>query len=232
MLFRSGELLPGSWNQTVWGDVLQFPVRDVPLSIVDGHPLTSDRTPLADFDMTAAYSINPACVSDLWSKKSRTFHGVNSHNEYLLMQQFVQTTLNTAATKAISKHAALEISNKQAEIQTDIHDIVTAELKETGYGECLSVNSIQVRSLVPAADILQSAKNVVIKANELKAKEAEVAIAEAESRRMSAIAQSQANQRVMELETQRILALAVREGKVQTMILPSDFKGIVTTQVK
>ena len=49
---------------------------------------------------------------------------------------------------------------------------------------------------------------------------------------MSAIAQSQANQRVMELETQRILALAVREGKVQTMILPSDFKGIVTTQVK
>ena len=25
---------------------------------------------------------------------------------------------------------------------------------------------------------------------------------------------------------------AIREGKVQTMILPSDFKGIVTTQVK
>lgn len=220
-----GELMPGSWNQTVFGNVLEFPVRDVPLAIIDAHPLTSDKTSLADFDLTAAYSINPSCVSDLWTKKSKTFHGYNGH-EYLLMQQFVQNTLNSAAFKAVSQYPALEVSGKRDAIQGDIHKLVQAEMKETGYDNCLTINSIQVKSVVPDPQILASSKLVVTKANELAAKQAEKAIAEAETARLAALAAGgQSNQVIMQLENQRLLIQAIREGKVNTILLPTDFKG-------
>lgn len=229
---QPGELMPGSWNQTLVGSVLEFPVRDVPLSITDAHPLTSDKTALADFDLTAAYSINPSCVSELWTKKSRTFHGTTEHGEWLLMQGFVQNTLNSAAYKAVAKFPALEVTAQRDAIQADIHNIVQAEMKDTGYDQCLSINSIQVKSVVPAPDILASAKNVVNKANELKAKEAEVAIAKAEAERLSALSQNANNQALMQLENQRIIAQAIREGKVNTIILPADFKGMVNVGSK
>lgn len=220
-----GELMPGSWNQTLFGDVLEFPVRDVPLGISDAHPITKDNTALGDFDMTAAYSIAETCVSDLWTKKSRTFHGAHD-GHYLLMQNFVQNTLNTATWKAVKQYDALSITDKQTALQEDIQKLVDAEMKLVGYDNCLHINSIQVKSAVPSAELLASAKNAANKANELKAKEAEVAIAEAENRRLAALAGSAANQHVMELENQRIIALAIREGKVNTIMIPTTLTAL------
>lgn len=223
-----GELLPGSWNQHIVGSVLEFPVRDVPLTIIDAHPLTSDKTALADFDLTAAYTIAPSCVSDLWTKKSRTFHGVTESGEYLLMQQFVQNTLNSAAFKAVAKYAALEVTGQRDAIQSDIHNLTQAEMKDAGYEGCLSVNSIQVKSILPNAAVMASAQAVVTKANELKAKEADVAIAQAEARRMEAMSAGSGNLAYMQVESQKLIAQAIHEGKVNTIIVPMDFKGMLS----
>lgn len=225
---QTGELLPGSWNQTLVGSVLEFPVRDVPLVIADAHPLTADKTALDDFDLTAAYSISPTCVSDLWSKKSRTFHGATDHGEYLLMQHFVQNTLNSAAFKAVAKYDALEVSGKRDAIQADIHQMTTVEMKDAGYDGCLAVNSIQVKSIVPNKAVLASAQNVVNKANELRAKEMDVTIAAQEAKRMEAISASGGNLAYMQVESQRLIAQAIHEGKVNTIIVPMDFKGMLS----
>lgn len=222
-----GELLPGSWNQTFWGSVLEFPVRDVPLSIVDAHPLTSDKTPLQDFDLTAAYAINPSCVSDLWTTKSKTFHGMTRNNEWLLMQQFVQNTLNAASWKAVADYKALEISDKREAIQASIHKGVQDELKALKYDTCLTVGSIQVKSIVPDQSILASAKAVVNKANELAAKNAEVQIAEAENRRLEALSKNGQNLDVMRLENERMIAQGIRDGRVNTIVIPAEMKGMV-----
>ena len=40
---KPGELLPGSFNQTLIGDVLTFPVRDVSVKIDDMTPLARDK---------------------------------------------------------------------------------------------------------------------------------------------------------------------------------------------
>jgi len=57
------ELQPGSWNQTIVGDVLTFPVRDISISLENKTPLTADNSALADFDLTLVYSINPSSVA-------------------------------------------------------------------------------------------------------------------------------------------------------------------------
>jgi hypothetical protein len=222
-----GELMPGSWNQTLVGHVLEFPVRDVPLVINNAHPITKDNTALDEFDLTAAYSINQACVFDLWTKKSRTFHGSSESGEWLLMQSFVQNTLNSAAYKAVRSYDALVVNDNRDQIGAQVHELAKEVFKENGLETCLSINSVQVKTAKPAEMILQSARLVVTKANELKAKEAEVAIAEAEAHRLSALSQNTGNMALMQLENQKLIAQAIHEGKVQTIVLPMDFKGMV-----
>lgn len=60
------ELLEGSWNQTIIGDVLTFPVRDIAGAVENMKPQTSNNVALADMDMWYTYTINPSSVSDLW----------------------------------------------------------------------------------------------------------------------------------------------------------------------
>mgnify|MGYP000712309218 CR=1 FL=1 len=68
------ELQPGSWNQTLIGDVITFPVKDVAVEINDKRYTTADNSALQDFDMTVVYSINPSSVSELYTSKSKAFH--------------------------------------------------------------------------------------------------------------------------------------------------------------
>ena len=38
------ELMPGSWNQIIFGDVLRFPTKDVQADIPNMTPLASDNS--------------------------------------------------------------------------------------------------------------------------------------------------------------------------------------------
>ena len=68
------ELLPGSVNQTIFGDVMTFPTKDVSVDVADMTPLASDNSTVADFDLSVVYSINPPSVAELYIEKNRGFH--------------------------------------------------------------------------------------------------------------------------------------------------------------
>jgi hypothetical protein len=68
------ELMPGSVNQTLFGDVMTFPTKDVQVDVSDLTPLASDNSTVADFDMAVIYSINPGSVAELYIEKNRGFH--------------------------------------------------------------------------------------------------------------------------------------------------------------
>ena len=72
---ETNELQPGTINQTIFGDVLTFPTKDVQVDITDMTPLASDNSTVADFDMAVVYSINPTSVAELYIEKNRGFHG-------------------------------------------------------------------------------------------------------------------------------------------------------------
>lgn len=221
---QGAELMPGSWNQTLIGDVLTFPVKDIAVNLENKTPMTADNSALADFDITVVYGINPTSVAELYTTKSKSFHAYNDkEQDTYLMYNYMTTLVNNAAYKAVRQYKALEVADNRAKIEDDIKNIVAAQLKEEKLDNALTLNVVQVRNVAPNAEILKAATDFVRSQNELKIKENEVKIAEAEARRMNALsAQSSQSIEYMKAQAQLHIAEAVKNGKVNTIIIPSN----------
>lgn len=224
---QGGELQPGSWNQTLIGSVLEFPVKDINVLLNNKKPMTSDNTPLADFDISIVYSINPSSVAELYSTKSRSFHQESDEGIYL-MYKLMETTVNNAAYKVVRQYEALKVADSRAEIEAKITDVVNQTLKDQKLDLALTLVNVQVRSVIPNQAILDSATQFVAKQNELKVKETEVEIAKKESERMAALANN-STQSIAYMQAQAALNISegIKNGKVQTIIVPSDFNALM-----
>lgn len=223
------ELMPGSFNQTLVGEVLTFPVKDIAVSLENKTPLTSDNSALADLDLTVVYGINPSSVAELYSTKSKSFH-LKQDGDVLLMFNYVTTITNNAVYKAIRNYKALEVADNRAKIEAEVKQIVLEQLKSEQLENTINVSVVQIRSIQPNAEILKSATNYVRAQNELKVKETEVEIAKKESERMQALAANgKQSIEYMQAQSQMLIAQGIREGKVQTIVVPVDFKGMITT---
>ncbi len=111
---QQGELLPGSFNQTMVGDVLTFPIKDVNVKLEDMTPVAKDNSTMKDLDAVVIYNINQAQVAELYSQKSQAFHARHNGDIYLMYNYIVQTTRN-AIYKEARKYEALDMAdNRQA----------------------------------------------------------------------------------------------------------------------
>lgn len=224
---EGNELMPGSWNQTIVGSVLTFPTKDIVVNIENKNPMTSDNSPLADFDITVVYAINPQAVAELYSTKSRSFNK-EEHGDIYLMYNYVTTLVNNASYKTVRQYKALDVADNRAKIEDQIRDIVNDTLKDEKLDNAITLTAVQIKSVVPNAEILKSATDYVKAQNELKIKETEVAIARKESERMAALAQNSGQSiAYMNAQAQMKIADGIANGKVQTIVVPVDFRGMV-----
>lgn len=229
---EGAELQTGSWNQTVIGDVLTFPVRDISVSLENKTPMTKDNTALADFDITVVYGINPNSVAELFTTKSKSFHVYDEKNQdTYLMYRYVETLVNTASYKAIREYSTLEVADNRAKLEASILAIVNEKLKAEKLDTSIIISVVQIRNVLPNAAILASATEFVKSQNDLKIKENEVKLARLESERMVALS-SNSVQSIAYMNAQAGLniSLAVLAGKVNTIVIPSDFKGMVNVK--
>lgn len=223
------ELLPGSWNQTIIGNVLTFPVKDVVIEVNDKRYTTSDNATLQDFDITVVYSINPSSASELYTKKSRAFHRFEHDTwDTYLMYNYVNTLVNNAAYKVIRNYGNLEAGDNRQKIESDIRVVIEEQLKLEKLDIALQITAVQIRSIVPNAEIQNAATALVRSQNELKIKDNEVKIAEKESERMKALA-ANSSQSVLYMEAQAKMKIAeaIANGKVQTIIVPSNMTSLM-----
>ena len=215
------ELMPGSWNQTIVGDVLVFPTKDIVIDIQNKQPLTVENVALADFDISAVYNINPQSVAELYSTKSKSFHALDKDGDVLLMQSYLTTTINNATYKVVRQYKSLEVADNREKIEQQIRDIVTEQLREEKLDTAIQLSVVQVRNVAPNAEILKSAVEVVKSQNELKTKENEILIAQAESKRMQALAQnSQQSIAYLQAQANMKIAEAIAAGKVNSILIP------------
>lgn len=224
------EKLPGTWNQEFIGSILHAQTRDIYLVLDNQKPLTSDNTPMEDFDLTIVYSVNPASAAELYASKSKGFHEVEPDHSVHLMKNYMRTLAGNAMQKSVREYKALEVADKREILEKSIHDHVVQSLKDEKLDGSIVTGAVQVRSVVPNAQIQQSATAYVRSQNELKIKDNEVKIAEAESRRMAALSANSV-QSIQYMQAQAALNISegVKNGKVQTIVVPVDFKGIVAT---
>jgi regulator of protease activity HflC (stomatin/prohibitin superfamily) len=225
-----GELMPGSFNQTLIGSVLTFPVKDVSVLLDDMTPLAKDNSTMKDFDASVFYSINPTQVSEIYSTKNRTFH-LEAKGDVLLMYHYIGQLARNAIYKSSRKYEALDMTDNRNAMEQEVKEIINHALTEEKLNGALTISQVLIRNIKPSDTVVNSANELVRAKNELRQKEIEVKTAEAESRRMAALA-NQSAQSIHYMQAQAMLNISegVKTGKVQTIVVPHDFKGLVNVK--
>jgi len=221
-----GELAPGSFNQTLVGDVLLFPVKEIALQLDHMTPQTADKSTLAEMDITVIYSINPSSVYDLYTTKSHSFNKIDDGTTYL-MYNYLNTVATSAVYKAVSKYNALDTMTHRGDIENDIATYMQSALTKEGLNMAIHISQVQVRNIQPSQSIIDSANEVIKQQNALRAKQVEVQTAEEEAKRLQELASTPASIDYMRAKALADIAEGVKEGKVRTVVVPYDFKGLI-----
>lgn len=227
---QQGELQPGSLNQVIFGDVLTFPVKDVQVDVTDMTPLASDNSTVKDFDMAIVYSVNPSSVAELYVNKNRGFHAVTDDGDTLLMYNYIRQLGRNAAYKVARRYESLKMADNRAEIEQLVRQEIVNQLTAEKLDGSINVSQVLVRQILPADNIVASANSLVQAQNEQKQKEVEVRTAKLEAERIAALNANAGATKYMEATAIVTIAEAVKAGKVNTIVIPYDFKGIVNVK--
>jgi hypothetical protein len=224
---QSGELLPGSFNQTLVGTVLTFPIKDVNVTMDNMTPVAADNSTMKDLDAVVVYNINPQQVSELYSTKNKSFHAEFKGDTYVMYNYIVQNARN-AIYKAARKYEALDMADKRNEMERFIQEEIVRNLAEEKLDGAIMISQVMIRNVVPSDTVVESANALVRSKNELKQKEVEVKTAEAESRRMAALANNSGSSiKFMEAQAMLNISEGIKNGKVQTIVVPSNFTALM-----
>ncbi len=224
------ELQPGTVNQTIFGDVLTFPTKDVSVDVVDMTPLASDNSTVADFDLSVVYSINPTSVAELYIEKNRGFHAETEEGDTLLMYNYVRQLARNATYKTARKYESLKMADNRAEIENLVRQEIVNNLAAEKLDGAITVSQVLVRQITPAENIVASANALVQAQNEQKRKEVEVKTAKLEAERIAALNANKGATQYMAAMALQDSATFVKNGKVNTVVVPYDFKGIINVK--
>jgi regulator of protease activity HflC (stomatin/prohibitin superfamily) len=224
---QSGELLPGSFNQTLIGEVLTFPIKDVNVTLNDMTPVAADNSTMKDLDAVVVYNINPQQVAELYSTKNKAFHAEFKGDTYVMYNYIVQNARN-AIYKAARKYDALDMADKRNDMEKFIQDEIVRNLAEEKLDGTIMISQVLIRNVVPADAVVESANALVRSKNELKQKEVEVQTAKKEAERMAALANnSGASIAFMQAQAMLNISEGIKNGQVQTIVVPSNFNALM-----
>jgi len=218
---KNEELLPGSFNQVIVGDVLTFPVKDVNVKLDDMTPIAKDNSTMKDFDAIVIYSLNQSQVAELYNTKSKAFH-IRHDGDTYLMYNYIFNAARNAIYKEARKYEALDMADNRQAMEIAIKEQIQRTLVEEKLDGSITISQVLVRNVVPADTVVQSANDLVRAKNEYKQKEVEVKTAEAEARRMQALA-AQGSQSIAYMDAQARMKQADAQLKMAEAI--SSFKG-------
>jgi regulator of protease activity HflC (stomatin/prohibitin superfamily) len=223
---QPGELLPGSFNQTVIGDVLTFPIKDVNVVLENMTPVAKDNSTMKDLDAVVVYNINPQNVAELYSTKNKSFHADFKGDTYVMYNYIVQNARN-AIYKAARKYEALDMADNRTDMENFIREEIVRNLAEEKLDGSIMISQVMIRNVLPSDTVVESANALVRSKNELKQKEVEVKTAEAESRRMAALANNSTSSiAFMRAQAELNISEGIKAGKVQTIIVPSNMTAL------
>jgi len=224
----TGELLPGSFNQVIIGNVITFPVKEISVKVEDMTPLAKDNSTMKDFDTLVTYNINQAQVAEIYNSKNRSFHAVHDGDVYL-MYNYIFNAARNAIYKAARKYEALEMGDARQAMETEIKEQIVRTLAEEKLDGTIVIGQVLIRNIIPADSVVASANELVKAKNEYKTEEVKVATAKKRNESMQAnpmaipLLKAEA-----EAEAMRKLPDAISNFKGQTLVI----NGVVTPTVQ
>jgi regulator of protease activity HflC (stomatin/prohibitin superfamily) len=224
---KNEELMPGSFNQVLVGDVLTFPIKEVAVKVDDLTPIAKDNSTMKDFDAIVIYNINPAQVAELYNTKNRSFHAQHNGDTYLMYNYIFNATRN-AIYKSARKYDALDMNDNRPAMEIEVKELIQKTLADEKLDGSITVSQVLVRQIQPADSVVESANALVRAKNEYKQKEVEVQTAKKEAERMQALS-NQGSQSIAYMNAQAALNISegIKNGKVQTIVVPSNMTGLM-----
>jgi DNA primase len=120
------------------------------------------------------------------------------------------------------------MADNRTDMEKFIQEEIARNLAEEKLDGSITISQVMIRNVLPSDTVVESANALVRSKNELKQKEVEVKTAEAESRRMAALTnQSSASIAYMNAQAALNISEGVKNGKVQTIIVPSNMTGLM-----
>lgn len=225
---KTEELLPGSFNQTIIGSVMTFPIKEISVKVEDMTPLAKDNSTMKDFDALVTYNINQVQVAEIYNSKNRSFHAVHNGDVYLMYNYIFNATRN-AIYKSARKYEALEMGDARQAMETEIKEQITRTLAEEKLDGTIVIGQVLIRNIVPADSVVASANELVKAKNEYKTEEVKVATARKRNESMQANPMAIPLLRAeAEADAVRALPRAIAEFKGQTLVI----NGVVTPTVQ
>ena len=220
------------YHQVLVGSVKSYVANEMTMQLNDLHPQTKDRSTLKDLDLQYTYSVDPGAISDLAVKyKGRDWTPPNEHDIYPL-GLYVNNVVMTAAGDVISQYDALQANENREEIRAAIRVQVQKIFKEEGIEGKVKLHQVFIKNLLIADSLQASALAVINAQNDFKTKEFEVKTAGKEAERLTLLANNAKNIDYMNAKSLSDIAQAVLLGKVSTIVVPYDFKGMINVHPK
>jgi hypothetical protein len=182
---KTEELLPGSFNQTIIGSVMTFPVKEVAVKVDDLTPQAKDNSTMKDFDLMIIYNINQSQIAELYNSKNKSFHATHNGDTYL-MYNYIFNAARNAVYKAARKYEALDMGDNRTAIEQEVRETISKTLADEKLDGTITITQVLVRNITPADTIVQSANELVKAKNEYKTEEVKVATAKKRNESMQA----------------------------------------------
>lgn len=225
---KTEELLPGSFNQTIIGEVLTFPVKEVAVKVEDMTPLARDNSTMKDFDALVTYNINQSQVAEIYNAKNKSFHAVHNGDVYL-MYNYIFNASRNAIYKSARKYEALDMADNRQAMETEIKEQIVRTLAEEKLDGTITISQVLIRNIVPADSVVASANELVKAKNEFKTEEVKVATARKRNESMQANPMAIPLLRAeAEADAMRQLPGAIANFKGQTLVI----NGVITPTVQ
>jgi hypothetical protein len=220
------ELQSGTFNQVLIGDVITIPIKDVAARVEDLTPVAKDNSTMKDFDVQVIYNVNPASVAELYSTKNTSFNAYEDGDTYLMYNYIVSAARN-AVYKSARKYDALDMNDARQAIEQEVKDILVQTLQEEKLADAVTISQVLVRSIVPADTVVESANNLVKAKNAYKQKEIEVQTAKQEAERIAVLNSNKGAVEYMNAMAMMNISEGIKEGKVNTIIVPANFDSLM-----
>jgi regulator of protease activity HflC (stomatin/prohibitin superfamily) len=182
---KTEELLPGSFNQTIIGSVMTFPVKEVAVKVEDMTPLAADNSTMKDFDAIVIYNINQSQAAEIYNSKNKSFHAYHDGDTYL-MYNYIFNAARNAIYKSARKYEALNMADNRGVMEQEIKENIVKTLSDEKLDGTIMISQVLIRNIVPADSIVASANELVKAKNELKTEEIKVATSKKRAESMAA----------------------------------------------
>lgn len=220
----TAEVNPGI-HMTIFSDIEQHSVKEIPVVLNDMRPQTKDNLNLRELDVEVYYTVAPAMVAELMIKYAGRTVWADTGDTWYTCYSLVESVARGAAYSVVQTMDSLVAASKRDEIEAIIKRDTQAELDSTDPG-AFKISRVVVRNVQVDPSIQDAIKITVAKDKELEAMRKEKEI-KTEMAAANANLQKSLTPEILRYKELENMAMAIKDGKdVKFTVLVGSEKAV------